>query len=368
MSGNSFGKLFRISTFGESHAEALGVVVDGCPAGLPLDLAAIQYELSRRRPGQSKIVSPRKEKDEFQLVSGVFEGKTLGTPLCFLVLNTDAKSRDYEALKDLFRPGHADFASFAKYGHRDHRGGGRLSARETISRVIGGAIAKQLLGGFGIKIFGGVTRIGRIKAENYVWEQVEKNEVHSVDPLTVSAMLEEIEAARRDRDSIGGIVEVIATGVRPGLGEPVFEKLDALLASALLSIPAVKGVEFGLGFAAAALRGSQMNDPMTPEGFVSNNHGGVLGGMSTGAPLVARLVVKPTSSIPQDQQTIDTSFHAQTVAISGRHDPCVAIRAVPIAEAMVALVLIDFLLEDEARRGVRASYDPCPVLSYGLKK
>lgn len=366
MTGNSFGHLFRITTFGESHGEALGVVIDGCPAGLTLDLEQIRAELDRRRPGQSTLVSPRREGDEFKILSGLFEGKTTGMPIAAVIYNEDVKSKDYSAIKDLFRPGHADFTYFAKYGHRDYRGGGRSSARETVGRVIGGAVAKQLLQTAGIQIRGAVIQVGKVRAERYDWSQVEANEIRSVDPDRVAAMREEIESARKDRDSVGGVVEVQVLGAPPGLGEPVFGKLDAAVAYALMSIPAVKGIEIGAGFAAAELRGSQMNDEFFTDGFHKNDHGGILGGISSGAPIIARIVVKATSSIPKEQQTIDTSFNPQPISTKGRHDPCVALRAVPIAEAMIALVIADFWLQDLA---VRAAREPNSIerVRYGLK-
>jgi chorismate synthase len=352
MSGNTFGKLFRITTFGESHGEGLGVVVDGCPAGFELDINQIKLELARRRPGQSRLVSPRKEEDSVEILSGLFEGKTTGAPLMAIVFNKDVKSKDYAAIKDLFRPGHADFTYFAKYGHRDYRGGGRSSARETIGRVIGGAIAKQLLALTGVSIVGGVVQVGDIKVNKYLWDEVEKNEIRSTDPDKVEAMTKLIEDVRRERDSIGGVVEVQAFGVPPGWGEPVFEKLDALIASAMMGIPAAKGVEIGSGFAASLARGSENNDPMTPQGFSKNDHGGILGGISSGAPIIARVAIKPTSSIPKEQDTIDVNFAPQKISTLGRHDPCLVIRAVPIAEAMLALVLVDSWMQDAAKRGV----------------
>jgi len=367
ITGNTFGILFRVTTFGESHGPALGVVIDGCPAGFDLNLDKITIEVERRRPGQSKLVSPRREKDEFEILSGLFEGKTTGAPLMFLVRNEDVRSKDYTVIKDLFRPGHADFTYYAKYGHRDYRGGGRSSARETASRVIAGAVAKQLLDVVGIHFRAGVIQIGRVKAQSYQWESVEQNEIRSVDPSTVEAMKDEIEIARKDRDSVGGVIEVQALGVPPGLGEPVFGKLDAAVAAALMSIPAVKGVEIGAGFLAASMRGSEMNDALLPDGFQSNNHGGILGGISSGNPIIARMVVKPTSSLPQNQQTIDIHGNPQSISTLGRHDPCVAMRAVPIAEAMLALVIADFWLQDNATRAAR---DPSSLsrMSYGLSK
>ena len=364
MPGNTFGTILRVTTFGESHGKAVGVVMDGFPADFALDLEAIQHEMDRRRPGQSKLVTQRKEGDKIEIFSGVFEGKTTGTSLMAMVFNSDTRSKDYDELAQLFRPGHADFTYFAKYGHRDHRGGGRASVRESVGRVFAGAVAKQLLEKFGITVKGGVTQVGKVHAQKRVWEEVENNEIRSVDPDSVAAMRDEVEQARKDRDSVGGVIEVIAEGVPPGLGEPVFGKLDAEIAAALMSIPAVKGVEFGAGFASAAMRGSEMNDELSPEGFASNNHGGTLGGISSGAPIVTRLVVKPTSSIPQDKNTINVNFQPQTVATRGRHDPCVAIRGVPIAEAMLALVLADYLLQDLATRGAREYFSPRDYIDY----
>ncbi len=364
MPGNTFGTVLRVTTFGESHGRGVGVVVDGFPADFALDLEAIQHEMDRRRPGQSKLVTQRKEGDKIEIFSGVFAGKTTGTPLMAMVFNTDMRSKDYDELAQLFRPGHADFTYFAKYGHRDHRGGGRASVRESVGRVFAGALAKQLLAHFGIRIRGGVIQVGKVRANSRIWDAVEDNELRSLDPDSVAAMRAEVEQARKERDSVGGIIEVMAEGVPPGLGEPVFGKLDAELATALMSIPAVKGVEFGAGFAAAAMRGSQMNDALSPTGFVTNNHGGTLGGISSGAPIVVRLVVKPTSSIPQDKNTIDVNFRPRTVATRGRHDPCVAIRGVPIAEAMVALVLADSVLQDLATRGAREYFSPRDYIDY----
>ncbi len=367
MAGNTFGTLFRVTTFGESHGPALGCVIDGCPAGFELNLAQILSELDRRKPGQSKLVSPRKETDEFEILSGIFEGKTTGSPIAAVIHNRDVKSKDYEAIKNLFRPGHADFTYFAKYGHRDYRGGGRSSARETAARVLAGAIAKQLLASVGISFHGGVVQVGSVTATKREWGHVEANEVKSPDPDVVAAMREAIEKARKDRDSLGGVIEVVAVGVPPGLGEPVFEKLDGVIALALMSIPAVKGVEIGAGFASAAMRGSEMNDRFYKDGFHTNNHGGILGGISSGAPIVARMVVKPTSSIPQELKTVDTDFKTQTITTLGRHDPCVAIRAVPIAEAMLALVLVDYWLQDLAAKAARSTFSEVKTPRYGLK-
>ena len=364
---NSFGNLFRISTFGESHGPALGVLIDGCPAGLPLSLDLITKELERRRPGQSKVVTQRKETDEFELVSGTFEGLTTGMPLMFLVRNQDAKSKDYDDIKDKFRPGHADFTYFAKYRHRDYRGGGRSSARETVGRVIGGAVAKQLLATIGVSFVGGLVQLGTVRAKQRLWDQVETNELRCIDPDVLEAMRAELELARKERDSVGGVVEVQAFGVPAGLGEPVFGKLDAEIGSAMLSIPAVKGVEIGTGFESAGMRGTALNDEMYPDGFSSNHHGGILGGISSGAPVVVRIALKPTSSIPQDKNTIDTAMQSTVLMTKGRHDPCVAIRAVPIAEAMLALVLADSWMVDLAGRGARESFSPIEPITYGLR-
>lgn len=367
MNGNSFGTLFRITTFGESHGEALGVIIDGCPAGLTLDLDSVKRELDRRKPGQSKLVSPRKEGDEFELLSGLFEGITTGQPLCFIIRNEDTRSKDYTAIKDLFRPGHADFSYFAKWGHRDYRGGGRSSVRESVGRVIGGAVAKQLLASIGVTVRAGVVQVGKVKAERFDWTQVEANDVRSVDPDKVTLMIQEIEFARRERDSIGGVVQVEAHGVPTGLGEPVFNKLDGVLAGALMGINAVKGVEIGSGFESATKRGTEMCDAFYPEGFKTNNHGGILGGITTGAPIVLRAAFKPTSSLPQEQNTIDKNFKATTVATLGRHDPCVVMRAVPIVEAMVALVLCDYWMLQGAELKSREGFSPHKSPAYGMK-
>lgn len=366
MAGNSFGTLFRVTTFGESHGVALGVIIDGCPAGLLLDEELIRRELARRRPGQSALVSPRRESEDFEILSGLFEGRTTGMPLSIMVRNEDTRSKDYAAIKDVFRPGHADFSYFAKYGHRDYRGGGRSSARETVGRVIAGAVAKQLLACAGMSFRGGVIQIADVKAESYDWESAEINPVRCVDPGKCAAMEAAIDQARKAKDSVGGVVEVQALHVPIGLGEPVFAKLDALIAGAMMSIPAVKGVEIGAGFRAVSMRGSEMNDEFFPEGFHSNNHGGILGGISSGAPIVVRLALKPTSSLPKEQKTIDTEMQATTVTTLGRHDPCVAIRAVPIAEAMLALVLVDCWLQQLAATGAQASFCSVKNISYGL--
>lgn len=358
MAGNSFGECFRVTTAGESHGPANVVIVDGCPPGLPLDEEDLRVELARRRPGQSRIVSQRLESDEPEILSGVFEGETTGTPIAVLVRNQDQKSQDYEAIRDKYRPGHADFSYDAKYGRRDHRGGGRASARETVARVAAGAIAKKLVAhAFGGRVLGYVVRVGDVVAEiadpaGVTPEAVEATAVRCPDPAAAARMISLIEAVRKDQDSIGGVAEIVATGVPPGLGEPVFDKLKADLAKALFSIPAVVGVEYGSGFAAAALRGSQHNDAFISEGgriaTAGNHHGGVLGGISTGMPIVLRAALKPTSSLPREQPTVTRTGEPTTIRTGGRHDPCLLPRFVPVAEAMVAMVLADHWLRQRA--------------------
>ncbi len=352
--GNTFGSVFRITTWGESHGAAVGVVIDGCPAGLPLSEADVQKELDRRRPGQSSITTPRKESDTVQILSGVFEGVTTGTPISMLVWNEDVDSTKYEPLKDLYRPGHADFTYEAKYGIRDYRGGGRASARETVGRVAAGAVAKKLLATVGIRIVGFTRQVGEIRAERVDLDVIEENPVRAPDLEAAKQMIEAIEAARQEGDSLGGIVEVWGLGVPPGLGEPVFDKLDADLGKAMLSIPAVKGVEIGAGFEAARLRGSQSNDEFANVGGRilprTNNAGGILGGISTGADIVVRIAVKPTSSISRPQTTVDRYGRAVPVEVKGRHDPNICPRVVPVAEAMMALVLVDHWLRQRLAR------------------
>jgi chorismate synthase len=353
MAGNFFGKIFQISTWGESHGRAVGVVVDGLPAGLTFSELNIQKELDRRRPGQSEVSTPRLEADKVEILSGVFEGKSTGTPVSMLVWNSDVKSSSYETIKNTPRPGHADFTYISRYGVRDYRGGGRASARETIGRVAGGALAKLLLSQFGIQIAGHVLELGGIRAAplsfEEILENVEKTPVRCADLEAAKKMLEKVAAMRKEGDSIGGIVEIIARGMPPGLGEPVFDRLDADLAKAIMSIPAVKGFEIGAGFEAARLRGSEMNDRfyMQEEKItcLSNNAGGILGGISTGMDIVCRAAVKPTPSIGKPQQTVDLVSGENTeIAIKGRHDPTIPPRMVPVAEAMVALVLADHML------------------------
>jgi chorismate synthase len=327
---NTFGRFFRVTTFGESHGPAIGAVVDGCPPGVTLSAADIQPLLDRRKPG-GPLSSPRAEADEVEILSGVFEGVTTGTPIALMIRNRDVRSRDYDALRDVFRPGHADYAYLKKYGLRDHRGGGRSSGRETAARVAAGAVAMKVLGGIGVSISGSVLA------------------VHGV--LDPERFEDEVLAAQERGDSVGGIVEVRAAGVPAGLGNPVFDKLDAAIAGAMMGIGAVKGVEIGEGFGAALLYGSENNDEMDAAGFLSNHAGGVLGGISTGQEIVVRLAVKPTPSIALPQRTVDIRGEEREIEIGGRHDPCIAFRLAPVAEAMFALVLVDALLEMKAYGG-----------------
>jgi chorismate synthase len=350
MAGSSFGQAFRITTFGESHGPALGVVVDGCPAGLPIAAEEIQRDLDRRKPGQSALTTQRREGDRVQILSGVFEDRTTGTPIAMVVHNEDVRSQDYSAIKDLFRPGHADFTYWKKYGRRDYRGGGRASARETVARVAAGAIARKLLATHGMSIIGYVTQVGPVKIAKKDFAAINQNALFCPDPDAAEAMATVIKDAQAKKDSIGALIEVIARGVPAGLGEPVFDKLDADLAKAMMSINAVKGVEIGDGFRVVELRGSENCDPITPTGFTSNHAGGILGGISNGDEIVIRLALKPTSSIAIEQDTIDVHGRPAKIATKGRHDPCVGIRAVPIAEAMMALVLADHFLRDRTSR------------------
>ncbi|AVM45707.1 chorismate synthase [Victivallaceae bacterium BBE-744-WT-12] len=350
MSGNTFGHLFRVTTFGESHGPGLGVIIDGVPAGLRLDPEQIQHDLDRRRPGQSKVSTMRKEADEVEILSGVMDGVTTGTALAMLIRNTDQRSRDYGNLATCFRPGHADYGYFKKYGIRDYRGGGRSSGRETAMRVAAGSVAKQLLAHYGVTIQAYTLRLGGVDAAKVDLAAVESNIVRSADPDAAEAMIAAIRAAQAEMDSVGGIIECRADGVPAGLGEPVFDKLDALIAHAVLSIGGIKGIEFGSGFAAADLRGSVNNDPITPDGFTSNHAGGIIGGISNGNTILFRAAMKPTSSIAKEQKTIDEAGSAVTISVHGRHDPCLVPRAVPVVEAMTALVLIDALLQNRCAR------------------
>ena len=345
MAGNTIGEAFRLTTFGESHGPVLGCIIDGCPPGLTLSTADIQPDMDRRRPGQSRVTTQRREADEVDIVSGVFEGKTTGVPIALLVKNTDQRSRDYEAIKDVFRPGHADYTYLRKYGIRDYRGSGRASARETAMRVAAGAVARKYLREIeGIVVQGYLERMGSIHVEAIDWEEINRNLFFCPDAGKIDALEALIDETRRAGDSIGAAVRVVARGVPPGIGEPVFDKLDAAIASAMMSINAVKGVEIGSGFASVEQRGSEHRDEITPTGFTSNHAGGMLGGISTGQEIDVRIALKPTSSIPTAAKTINRDGEIQEVRTTGRHDPCVGIRAVPIAEAMLLLVLMDFVL------------------------
>lgn len=351
---SSFGKIFRLTTWGESHGPALGVVIEGCPAGIPLTVEEIQVQLDRRRVGQSKVTTPRNEKDRAEILSGVFEGVTTGAPISLITYNKDVDSSKYENLRDVFRPGHADYTYWAKYGHRDHRGGGRSSARETWGRVAAGVIARKILATAGVDIFGFTREIGGIRAETFDRDQIEQNIVRSPDPVAAEKMIEAILSVKEEKDSLGGIVEVHALHVPVGLGEPTFDKLDGLIGQAMLSIPAVKGVEIGRGFDVVRLRGSSSNDSFTvDEGDVhtqSNNAGGMLGGLSTGEPIIVRVAVKPTSSVARPQQTVDINKQPREILVEGRHDPSVVPRAVSVVEAMLANVLADLYLRNRAAR------------------
>jgi chorismate synthase len=351
-SPSSFGRTFRIVTFGESHGAAVGVVIDGVKPGLPFDLAAIQRDLDRRRPGQSDLVTPRNEADRVQVLSGVFEGKTTGHPIALVVFNENQKSGDYKAISELFRPGHADLTYDRKYGIRDPRGGGRSSGRETLARVAAGAWAKQQLAALGVTVRGFNREIAGIEGTTVDWSFVEKNPLRAADPAIFEVQKAAVEAARAEGDSVGGVCEVWIEGLPVGLGDPAFGKLDGLLALACMSIGAVKGVELGAGFASARRRGSENNDPLGPGGPMKNDAGGTLGGISTGAPVVVRLAVKPTSSITKTQKTIDREGRPSDIVTHGRHDPCIAPRIVPVAEAMCALVIYDaWLTQQELREG-----------------
>ena len=349
MAGNSFGKCFRITTFGESHGPAVGVIVDGCPAGVPLTVDHVQQQLDRRRPGQSDLTTPRNEPDTVEILSGVFEGCTTGAPICMMVKNRDSRSKDYDAIRDLYRPGHADFTWQQKFGRRDHRGGGRSSSRETIGRVCGGAVAAVILEKAGITVTGHVVQVGEVRAETFSPDTIESNPVRCADPVAAEKMAETIRKVRDAGDSIGALVEVRANGLPAGLGEPVFDRLHADIGKAILSIPAVKGIAFGAGFDVVLRTASENNDEITPDGFATNHAGGVLGGISTGQELVFRFPVKPPSSILVPRNTVDKDGNPATVKTEGRHDPCIAPRVVPIAEAMTALVLVDHLMRHRAR-------------------
>jgi len=345
MAGNTFGQIFRATTFGESHGGAVGVVVDGVPPRLPLDVLDIQKQLDRRKPGQSSVTTPRKEPDTVHILAGVFEGQTTGMPVFMVLYNQDTRSQDYHNILDLFRPGHADYTYDSKYGIRDYRGSGRASGRETAGRVAAGAIARKLLEKRGISVQAYSKQIGNIVCPSFDPDFVEKNPVRTGEPEAARKMEELIISLAEEGDSIGGIVECRVQGLPAGLGEPVFGKLDAEIAGAMLSIGAVKGIEFGTGFDAAVMRGSEHNDAMGPEGFLTNHAGGILGGISTGAELVFRIVVKPTASINAEQDTVNKKGESKKISTEGRHDPCICPRIIPVVEAMVCLVL-----EDQYRR------------------
>jgi chorismate synthase len=371
MSGNSFGQAFRITTAGESHGPGNVVIIDGCPPGIALSIDDLRVDLARRKPGQSHIVTQRKEADEPEILAGVFEGRTTGTSIAILVRNEDQKSKDYADIKDKYRPGHADYTYDQKYGFRDYRGGGRSSARETVSRVAAGVVAKKLIAeAFGGKVVGYVTQVGGIVAEvtdpsAVTLEQVETlpdgsaNIVRCPVPARAAEMVQLIEEMRKAQDSVGGVSEIVASGVPAGLGEPVFDKLKADLAKALFSVPAVVGVEYGAGFRVAGMRGSEHNDLFTAEkagekarvSTLTNRHGGMLGGISSGMPIVVRAAIKPTSSLPLEQSTVTQEGDATTIRTKGRHDPCLLPRFVPIGEAMVAIVLADHYLRQRGQRG-----------------
>lgn len=349
MSGNSFGKLFTVTSFGESHGLALGAIVDGCPPGIPLTEEDLQADLDRRKPGTSRHTTQRREPDQVKILSGVFEGKTTGTPIGLIIENTDQRSKDYSNIAKTFRPAHADYAYTQKYGFRDYRGGGRSSARETAMRVAAGAIAKKVLAGKGIEVRGYLSQLGPIKAEAFDWNEVHNNPFFCPDASKVPEMEEYMDKLRKECNSIGARISVVARGVKPGLGEPIFDRLDADLAHALMSINAVKGVEIGDGFDVVEQKGTEHRDEMSPEGFLSNHAGGVLGGISTGQDIIAHIALKPTSSMALPGRSVDTDGNPIEVITKGRHDPCVGIRATPIAEAMMAIVLLDHLMRDRGQ-------------------
>lgn len=358
MAGNSFGTLFRYTTWGESHGPAIGVVVDGCPSLIPLRETDIQPWLDRRRPGQSKFTTQRQESDQVKILSGVFEGQTTGAPISLMIENTDTRSKDYDDIKDKFRPGHADYVYWAKYGIRDYRGGGRSSARETACRVAAGAIARKILGD-GIKIYGGVVQLGEHKIDRAKidWNEALNNPFFAPSKDVVPIWAEYLEQVRKEGSSVGAVVEIVAKGVPVGLGDPLYDKMDSDLARALMTINAVKGVEIGDGFAVASLRGEQNADEMRagPNGkpeFLSNHAGGILGGISSGQDIVVRFAVKPTSSILTPEKTIDIHGHNTEIITKGRHDPCVGIRAVPVGEAMMVCVLADHILRAKSAKNV----------------
>jgi len=350
MSGNTLGTLFTVTSFGESHGLAIGCIVDGCPPGMELSKADIQSDLDRRKPGTSRHVTQRHEDDRVEILSGVFEGKTTGTPIALLIYNEDQRSKDYGTIAETFRPGHADYTYWQKYGIRDHRGGGRASARETAGRVAAGAIAKKWLKQrYGIVVRGHLTQIGDITIPFDTWDEVANNPFFAADASVVPALEEYMDALRKSGDSIGARLSVVAENVPVGLGEPVFDRLDAEIAYAMMSINAVKGVEIGAGFNCVTQKGSEHGDELTPHGFLSNHAGGILGGISTGQNIIVHIAIKPTSSIRIPRRSINKAGEAVVVSTEGRHDPCVGIRATPIAEAMLALMLMDHALRNRGQ-------------------
>ena len=351
---SSFGRLFVVTTFGESHGPAVGVVVDGMPPGVRVDVADVQHQLDRRRPGQSALTTQRAEGDKVEILSGIFEGVTLGTPIAMMVRNTDARSQDYDKLKDVYRPGHADYSTFQKYGVRDHRGGGRSSGRETVGRVAAGSLARAALATVGVSVVGGTVQVGDVKASKRDWEITETNPVRVPDAAAAEEMAAVILRARDQKDSVGGVVEVVARGVPAGWGDPTMAKLDALLGAAMLSIPATKGVEIGGGFGMCALAGSQTNDVFDGQHFLTNFSGGISGGITNGAEVVVRVAVRPATSIGKPQTAATREGGTTTIAIEGRHDPCICPRVVPVAESMMAITLMDVWLRQRALRGREA--------------
>ncbi len=349
--GNTYGRIFRVTTWGESHGPAVGAVIDGCPPGITLDASDIQKDMDRRRPGKGGGESPRKEPDRVEILSGVFEGKTTGTPISLIIHNRDAHSKSYDHLEKIFRPGHGDITYLKKYSIRDHRGGGRASARETAARVAAGAVARRLLADNRITVCAYTVAVGEISTEKRDLDRIGENRLFCPDNEAAARMEAHIDEVRTQGDTLGGIVEIIATGCPPGLGDPVFDKLDGTLAHGLMSIGAVKGVEIGAGFAAARLRGSENNDPITPQGFAGNRAGGILAGISNGETIIARVAVKPIPSIGKEQQTVNTDNAPVTIKIGGRHDISAIPRIVPVCEAMVCLTLADHLLRQKTISG-----------------
>lgn len=366
MSGNTFGKLFTVTSFGESHGPAIGCIVDGCPPGLSLSEADLQGDLDRRKPGTSRHTTQRREADQVQVLSGVFEGKTTGTPIALIIHNTDQRSKDYGNILDRFRPGHADYTYQQKYGFRDYRGGGRSSARETAMRVAAGAIAKKYLAEtFGARIRGYLAQLGPIQAEAFDWDEVPRNPFFCPDAVKVAEMEAYMDALRKEGNSVGARINVVASGLPPGLGEPIFDRLDADIAHAMMSINAVKGVEIGAGFESVTQKGTEHRDEITPEGFLSNHAGGTLGGISTGQDILVSIALKPTSSLRLPGRSVNLAGEPVEVITKGRHDPCVGIRATPIAEAMLAITLMDHWLRHRAQNADVDSQTPVIPASPG---